>query len=228
MEVTVDKNMLQPLTFVERRPLILRNAAVALLLLIGLFGWGTAQLPGPNPAADNFSRAVFDQNGTVHLPEAYRRWANVGTRYKASGYNILDGAPIVTPQVMNTYVEPSALDYYKKIGKWPDGAQIVKELSNIRVGKGCDNVTNICSSPIGPGIFQETYIGVGMMVKDRNRFPDAPGNWGYFGFFRHSTYERLAKLRPQNQCASCHVKLASDTDYVITKAHLGLSQGNIQ
>ena len=213
---------------VERRRLILRNTAVVLPLLIGLFVWGITQLPGTKSAVDGASRAVFDQNGSVHLPKAYRRWANVGTRYKASGNNILDGAPIVTPQLMNTYVEPSALDYYKKTGKWPDGAQIVKELSSIRVGKGCDHVTNICSSPIGPGIFQETYIGIGMMVKDRNRFPDAPGNWGYFGFFRHSTYERLAMLRPQNQCASCHVKLASDTDYVITKAHLGLSQDNIQ
>lgn len=222
------KNISPSLTFVERRPLILRNAAVGLFLLVALFGWGIAQLPQSKPATDASARGVFDQDGSVHLPEAYRRWTNVGTRYKASGYNILDGAPIVIPQLMNTYVEPSALDYYEKTGKWPDGAQIVKELSNIRVGKGCDNVTKICSSPIGPGIFQETYIGVGMMVKDRNRFPDAPGNWGYFGFFRHSTYERLATLRPQNQCASCHVKLASDTDYVITKAHLGLSQGNIQ
>lgn len=67
------------------------------------------------------------------------------------------------------------------------------------------------------------------MVKDRRRFPDAPGNWGYFGFLREGTaYERTAKLRPQDQCSSCHVKLASDTDYVITRAHLGLPPENIQ
>lgn len=211
------------------RWLRLGAAAVAVLFLVVTIAWSGTQQSGSRPADHEIFRAVFEQDGSARLPDGYRRWANVGSRYKASGRNILDGEPIVTPQIMNTYVEPSALDYYKKTGKWPDGAQIVKELSSVRVGGGCDSVTRICSSPIGPGIFQQAYVGVGFMVKDRRRFPDAPGNWGYFGFLREgAAYERTAKLRPQDQCSSCHVKLASDTDYVITRAHLGLSPENIQ
>jgi hypothetical protein len=175
------------------------------------------------------SRAIFDSDGSVHLPKNFRRWENVGTRYKANGTNILDGKEIVVPELMNTYVESSAFDHYKSTGQWPDGTQIVKELSEIRVGQDCDKTTRLCSSPLGEGIFQQKYFGVGMMVKDSKRFPDAPGNWGYFGFLRDSSnYEGVAKVRPQGQCSSCHVKLASDTDFVISKAHLGLSPGNLQ
>jgi hypothetical protein len=68
-----------------------------------------------------------------------------------------------------------------------------------------------------------------MMVKDSKRFPAEPGNWAYFAFFhKASGYDRAAKERPREQCASCHVKLASETDYVIVKAHLGLLPGQIQ
>jgi Cytochrome P460 len=198
------------------------------LMLIAVAGFSRVRKPAASLEGQS-SRAVFDADGRAHLPDGYRRWANVGTRYKASGRNILDGKPIVIPELMNTYVEPSALNHYKETGKWLDGAQIVKELSDVRVGKDCDTVTHICSSPIGPGIFQERYAGVGMMVKDAKRFPDAPGNWGYFGFLQEkSGYETVAEIRPQDQCASCHVRLASDTDYVISKAHLGLSARNIQ
>ena len=203
-------------------------AVPGLLLFLLVAAWTRAQEPmSKSPGMS--SRAVFDPDGRVHLPDEYRRWANVGTRYKASGRNILDGKPIVTPELMNTYVEPSALNHYREAGEWPDGAQILKELSDIRVGKDCDKVTHICKAAIGSGIFQEKYTGVGMMVKDSKRFPDVPGNWGYFGFFRKkSGYETVAQIRPQDQCASCHVKLASDTDYVISKAHLGLSPENVQ
>ncbi len=186
-------------------------------------------LPNQILRSQQSSEASFEQDGSVHLPSHYRQWANVGTRYKVGGMNILDGTAVKIPQVLNTYVEPSALAYYKRTGKWPDGAQIVKELINVKGGKNCDSTTFICSTPLGSGIFEESYIGVGMMVKDRTRFPRDPGNSAYFAFFRKASgYDRTATKRPQEQCASCHVKLASDTDYVITKAHLGLLPGNIQ
>jgi cytochrome P460 len=180
-------------------------------------------------ALPSSSQATFNPDGNVRLPGDFRRWESVGTRYKASGRNILDGKEIVVPELMNAYVEPAAFDRYKMTGRWPEGIQIVKELSEIRVGEGCSGVSRLCTSPLGEGIFQLNYFGVGMMVKDRRRFPSAPGNWGYFGFLRDGAgYAPVASLRPQEQCSSSHIKLASDTDFVISKAHLGLSRENIQ
>jgi hypothetical protein len=147
---------------------------------------------------------------------------------KIGGRSILDGTKVTIPQVLNTYVEPSALDYYKRTGLWPDGAQIVKEITLVRTGKGCDKATFVCTTPIGGGFFQQSYVGLGMMIKDSKRFPMQPGNWAYVGFFyRGSGFDSTAKVRPQAQCAACHVKLASNTQYVFTQAHLGLQVGNI-
>ena len=64
-----------------------------------------------------------------------------------------------------------------------------------------------------------------MMVKDSRRFAVAPGHWGYFSFgHKPLPYDATAALRPLEACASCHVRLAFDTDYVIARAHLGLSE----
>jgi hypothetical protein len=212
------------------REKILKTAVFPLIALLFSVAWSAA-----NPrAASSFgtqqtSRASFTQEGSVNRPANYRQWVHVGTRIKVGGLNILDGSKLTTPQVLNAYVEPSAFAEYKKTGQWPDGTQIVKEISAIKVGKDCDSATYLCTTPLGSGIFEEKYTGIGMMVKDGKRFPSVLGNWGYFAFFRRGwTYESTATLRSQDQCASCHVKLASDTDYIISRAHLALQDDNTQ
>jgi hypothetical protein len=35
---------------------------------------------------------------------------------------------------------------------------------------------------MGLRLGEAAYMGLGMMVKDPTRFPNAPGNWGYFSF----------------------------------------------
>lgn len=196
---------------------------------VGLLIFATFGLPSQTLVSEQAARASFRKDGKLELPADYRQWAHVGSRYKVGGMNILDGTAVKIPQVLDTYVEPSALAHYKQTGTWPQGAQIVKELIEVKGGKGCDSTTFVCSTPLGSGIFEENYIGVGMMVKDSKRFPAEPGNWAYFAFFhKASGYDRTAKERPREQCASCHVKLASETDYVIVKAHLGLLPGQIQ
>ena len=123
-------------------------------------------------ASANAARASFDPDGSVNLPVGYRQWSHFGTRYKPDGINILDGLPIRTPEILNAYVEPGAMASFVKTGKWPDGTQIVKKFSTIRVGAGCDARTHVCKTRFGDGIFQAGYNGLGMMVKDARRFPD--------------------------------------------------------
>ncbi len=68
-----------------------------------------------------------------------------------------------------------------------------------------------------------------MMIKDQRRFPDAPGHWGYFSFgHKPQPYDNTAALMPPNRCVPCHVNLAADTDYVISRAHIGLSRHGSQ
>lgn len=98
-------------------------------------------------------------------------------------------------------------------------------MSAIQTGKDCNEATRICTKDIGAGIFEVYYTGLGMMVKDAKRFPDAPGKWAYFSFgHKPPPYDSPSPVRPKEQCESCHVALASDTDYVISRAHIGLAR----
>jgi hypothetical protein len=172
-------------------------------------------------------RATFNADGTVILPIGYRSWTHIGTRLKAQGINILDGKPTKGPEIFNAYVEPGAMEAFERTGLWPDGTQIVKEFSAVRTGEGCDDKTGYCTGPLGTGIFEAGYVGLGMMVKDAERFPDSSGHWGYFSFgHRPVPYAPAAAANPKENCEACHIALASDTDYVISRAHVGLSQNS--
>jgi hypothetical protein len=172
------------------------------------------------------ARASFTPANEVRLPVGYRQWVHVGTRDNAEGkISILDGKPTQTPEVLNAYVEPSAFSAYQKTGEWPDGSQLVKEFSAVRVGADCQANTFLCTTEFGEGIYQTGYVGLGMMVKDEKRFPNAPGHWGFFHFGHHAPpYDPVSAVRPAEQCSGCHVGLASMTDFVISRAHIGLAR----
>jgi Cytochrome P460 len=191
----------------------------ALIATSALYGASSQKEP-------TVARAHFRPDGQIVLPVGYRQWQHVGTRYKPDGINILDGLPAKTPEVLNAYVEPGAFAIFEKTGGWPDGTQIVKEFSAVEVGKGCDDTTHVCTNDLGRGLYESHFNGLGMMVKDARRFPSAPGNWGYFTFgHKPPPYDPVVTVSPRANCSSCHEKLATDTDYVISRAHIGLDDG---
>ena len=195
----------------------------AALFALALGGSGAAPGAESSDSGVSVTRASFTEAGEARLPVGYRQWVHVGTRDNAKGkVSIIDGKPTKTPEVLNAYVEPGAFAAYQKAGKWPDGSQLVKEFSAVRV---CGGDTVFCTTQFGVGIFETGYIGLGMMVKDAKRFPDAPGHWGFFHFGHHPPpYDAVSAVRPAGQCSYCHVNLASDTDFVISRAHIGLSR----
>lgn len=215
---------------------VLTTLVVALAATIAMHSFGqdrgtgatpaAAQKPGATQGAGEVLRAHFNAKGEALLPVGYRQWVHVGTRDNAQGkVSIIDGKPAPTPEVLNAYVEPRAFAAYQKTGEWSDGSQMVKEFSAVRVGAGCRPDTYLCATEFGEGIFETGYVGLGMMVKDEKRFPDAPGHWGYFEFGHHAPpYDPVSAVRPASQCSYCHVRLASDTDFVISRAHIGLSR----
>lgn len=197
------------------------RATVVALLVVTLGGVSFAiAYAGSEPEVN---RARFTADGSAIRPIGWRQWIHVGTRYKPIGINILDQKLTKTPEILNAYIEPSAMAVYERTGLWPDGAQIVKEFSAVRVGPGCNPNTFVCSSKFGDGIYESGFIGLGYMVKDAARFPSQPGHWGYFSF-GHRPPPYLPTAKSTTTCVACHVKLASDTDYVISKAHAGLDR----
>lgn len=181
-----------------------------------------------NVNIEESAKAQFVDDTTVKLPEGYRGWVHIGTFLKEPGSkSILDGSTIEGASFAHTYAEPSALAAYKESGKWPDGTQLLKEFAVSSLNDGsCDKKTGLCSTEHGVGIFENYYLGIAYMVKDAERFPDAAGNWGYFGFGpakeKGDTYPETAELRSVESCAGCHISHVADTDYVFSKLHLGL------
>jgi hypothetical protein len=199
--------------------------------IVGLIGSAAAILlvssqlmAEPNPA-DMIVRGHFNADGSLTLPVGFRNWTHVGTRYKSQGINILDGLPTVGPEVLNAYVEPSALAVYQKTGVWPDGAQMAKEFSQVDISPPCDHKTGICNKDLGAGIYETGFFGLGVMIKDAKRFPNSPGHWGYFTFgHKAPPYFPTAMVSPQEKCSACHVRLASQSDFVIARGHIGMAR----
>ena len=151
-----------------KQPKTLLVTGLAALAAACVVTMARSQNPGSAAAAS------FNNDGSLNLPLGYRQ---VPGPTQADRINILDGLPTKTPEIFNAYVEPHALTLFRRTGRWPDGTQIVKEFSAIRVGQGCGPATFLCASPIGDGIFESDFAGLGMMVKPDKRFSDAPGHW---------------------------------------------------
>jgi hypothetical protein len=203
----------------------MKHSLFAILAVVSIIAACVHTKDQMSSATSVVARASFDQDGRAVLPVGYRQWQHIGTRYKPDGINILDGLPAPTPEVLNAYVEPGAFAEFQRTGQWPEGTQIVKEFSAVRVGSGCEPDTHVCTSDLGRGIYESHFVGLGMMIKDSVRFPSTPGHWGYFTFgHKPPPYDPVAQVAPRAKCSTCHERLASDSDYVISRAHLGLDE----
>lgn len=180
------------------------------------------------PTSEKIVRATFKADGSVMLPVNYHHWVHVGTFIKESGINIFDNSKITAPLIGNTYIEPSAYRHFMATGEWADGSQIVKEFTEALAGYNCDNKdTHVCKTAIGSGIFQNNYAGFGYMVKDKKRYPDEAGNWAFFtsGHLK-PPYPESAMRKAKESCSACHIRHASDQDYVFAAQKIGLERNN--
>lgn len=174
--------------------------------------------------AGEIARAEFVDDTTVRLPEGYRDWTAVGLVILPPGSTtILTGKVVEENQIFLTYAEPSALAAYRASGEWPDGTQLLKELTINDIDSIECNADDYCAKS---RISEAEFFGVGYMVKDADRFPDAPGHWGYFGFgpVDGTPYPETTHLRPVAECASCHIANRADSDYVFSDQHIRLQK----
>ncbi len=111
----------------------------------------------------------FTEDGRLLKPSGYRRWTYVGTPLTPNDMN--DGKAAF-PEFHSVYITPQAYDQYQKSGRFPDGTVFVKELVSV----GAKKATS------GNGYFMGEFTGLEVLLKDKTRFKDEPGNWGFFSF----------------------------------------------
>ena len=186
----------------------MKKLSLAALVLLVLAGSVTAEQKALKLPVS------FNSDGTVNRPFDYRQWVNVGTTLLPKGQiNIIDGLPIKTREHIDAYIEPKAFAIYMATGVWPNGTQIVKEFTATK------------DAEPGDAVVESHYNGLGMIVKDVERFPAETGHLGYFSFGHHpEPYERKSSLMPREQCSSCHEASASDQQYIFSDHHIGLKR----
>lgn len=175
------------------------------LLPVFLAGCGAAAEGNIRPAEARTPVASFASDGSLQRPHGYRAWVYVGAPLTP---NDMNNGKAPFPEFHNVYVDPESFEAWKRTGKWRDGTVFAKELVSV----GSKSATS------GNGYFMGEFIGLEISIKSAARFPNEPGNWGYFRFTDEEggPVRRAATVLPTSACAGCHSSAAAD-DLVFTQ-----------
>ena len=168
-------------------------------ILLGL----ALSIPAASFAMEPFSKAV-DAKGNISLPSDFRKeMVHLGSWFvpegEASGFH-------------DVYTEPQTVDAYRRTGKFPDGATLIKELraadkGDYTTGKGVSYPTTV----------KQWFV----MVKDeKGRFAQNPlwgDGWGWALFKTDQPTSNVAKDY-RNDCLGCHLPV-KEKDLVYTEAY---------
>jgi hypothetical protein len=155
--------------------------------------------------ADEHFSPYVDSTGNISSPVDFRAsMVHLGSWFvpegTASGFH-------------DVYTEKATVDAYRKTGKFPDGATLVKELraskaGNYSTGKGVHHAT-------------ENVKQWFVMIKDsKNRFSENRlwgDGWGW-ALFKPGTDSKNAASDYKVDCLGCHVP-AKDKDWIYTEAY---------
>lgn len=182
--------------------------AIISAIAIGLATVASTQMS----VAKNIVQAEFTAENAAKTPVGYRKWVFVGAPLTP---NALNDGTAAFPEYHNVYVEPTAFDHFAETGEWPEGTQIVKELTLIY--QNDNDELGATFEVSGHGYQQGEFSGLELTVKDSARFPDMPGGWAYFSFGHHAPpYAETASAFAAESCNACHDGNA-ETDFVFTQ-----------
>lgn len=158
----------------------------------------------------NLSQYV-DKDGNIDLPKDFRKnMSHLGSWYvpegPASGFH-------------DVYTEKKSVEAYRKTGKFPDGATIVKELRSSKAG----NYTTGSGVSYPTKELKQWFV----MIKDsKNRFEKTNkiwgDGWGWALFKPNDRSKNIAKDYKVD-CLGCHIP-AKKNDLLYTEAYPTLSE----
>ncbi|MCM5662627.1 cytochrome P460 family protein [Galbibacter mesophilus] len=162
-------------------------------------------------AIDNMTmypdKMVFNDQGELIRPtkEMYAKWVFVGANVTPAELNQKN--EVAFPGFHNTYIHPLDFDYFKENGEFRDGTQFI-QVNAYAGNKGAS----------GNGYFSQGLHSIKASVKSKERFPNRPGNWGFFKWQgKHSDEpSETSKVYPVQTCNQCHVAFAKK-DYVFAQ-----------
>jgi hypothetical protein len=174
------------------------GSALLLLAAGGLPGLASGEeAKGPLP--------FVDPDGTIRFPGSVRdEWVHLGS-WGSADLNSSD------PGQHDVYTQPESLEAYRKSGKFPDGAVLVKEVRKIESA----NMTT------GPVTWAGDEVLWFVMIKDtEGRFPEN-ANWGEgwgWALFNAGATDKSASTNFRASCLGCHIP-ARETDWIYVQGY---------
>jgi hypothetical protein len=178
------------------------------LAAIGLTVAGAAALAESHSEIKSGFDLAVSPSGSIVLPnlDFQSDWTMLGS-WSVNGDKGAKGVHIV-------YTQPGVAAAYRKTGKFPDGAVLIKELR----AAGTEDLTT------GTVSYATDLEGWFVMVKDGSgRFPRNAlwgDGWGW-GYFEAGNPTALVTKDYESECKACHVP-AESTDWVYTRAYPAL------
>jgi hypothetical protein len=187
-----------------------RNEHVAVLLPAVLFTMALLAHAGTAIADKGDFSLYVDKSGNIRLPDDFRlSMTHLGSWFvpegEASGFH-------------DVYTEPETAKAYRKTGKFPDGATLVKELRSsaagaYTTGKNVSHAT---------GDVKQWFV----MIKDtKARFANNPvwgDGWGW-ALIKPGSSNRSVAANYRTECLPCHMP-AKSTDWIYVEGYPTLSK----
>ena len=144
-----------------------------------------------NPFAPN----VDMKTGAISVPEDYYLWPTLGTW----SHTKVDGGAANIHEYHVVYTQAATIEYYKKKGRFPDGAVLVKELTN------AETIAMTTGPAVGHGT---TLKGFFVLVRDtQGRFKSSSlwgDGWGW-SFFEAGNSVKTTSKDYKTECIPCHI-----------------------
>ena len=137
------------------------------------------------------------QTGAISVPENYTLWPTLGTwsHGKVEG----SGGAVNIHEYHVVYTQPETITYYKKKGRFPDGAVLVKELLH------AETMSMSTGPAVGHGTTLKAFF---VLVRDtEGRFKESPlwgDGWGW-SFFEPKDLTKTTSKDYKVDCIPCHV-----------------------
>jgi Cytochrome P460 len=149
------------------------------------------------------AEAVVDANGNLHVPDAYR------TTYQSLGsWAVATDEGEGSKELHVVYTSPGTITAYRKNGRFPEGAVLVKEVFRAATGQMTTGTVSRA----------DTLKGWFVMMKDSNGRYAGNKLWGDgwgWSWFDAADPSKTTSTDYKTNCLPCHVPAqASDWVYV--------------
>lgn len=155
---------------------------------------------------------LVDKTGNIRKPADFRDLYQIlGTYVVLSPKAAMAGESRQSDEMHLTYASPGTAEYYRKTGKFADGAVLVKEV----LGTGRAQLTT------GDAHWASgTKVWFVMIKDEKNRYPNSPlwgDGWGW-ALFKSDSPDKQVAVDYKKDCVGCHIP-AKATDWVYIQGY---------